>query len=212
MRLNATSPGPMALFCLVAALSASTACTGSGLGVSFSAPAARTPGHSPDVALSRPPYDQVHVDWKQRVEQPYIYLELLGDTREAGRWIPLLVEHAAKQNAPVSGPPFGLYFDDPARTPVAERRARICLPVAAQLSVASPLGFAVLPAANVAYARVSGAYPDVMHSHAGVFGYMRERGWALDGPVRETYLVNPATVRGHEELITEVQVPWRALF
>ncbi len=200
---------------LLVAITAAVAlsCHATGLGVSARSPNVRTPGTAPDVQLSRPPYDVVHVDWKQRMEQPYVYLELLGDYREAGRWIPMLVEQAAKQGLPIAGPPFALYYDDPARTPAAECRARLALPVAAaQVAVAAPLGFDVLPPANVAYARVGGAYPDVAKSHAGVFAYMRERGWALDGPVRESYLVNPAAVRGYEELVTEVQMPWRALF
>lgn len=166
-----------------------------------------------DVAIARAPFHDVQVDWKQRMDVPYVFLELRGDHRQAGRWIGLLAQHAQSQGLAVDGPPFALFFDDPARTPVDQLRSRIALPVAtSNAAVAAPLGFDVLPASNVVYARVGGAYSEVGASHGGLYAYLGERGWALDGPVRETYLVNPAEVQGFEELVTEVQMPWRPLF
>ena len=165
----------------------------------------------PDVPVSLAPYDEVHVDWKQRLEQPYVFLELVGDYADTGRHLPSLLEQCRAQGVGVAGPPFGLFFDDPMRVPVGSRRSRLCVPVRELSAVAAPLGFDLLPAANVAYARVAGPYPEVPNSYPGVFDYLRERGWVLDGPIRETYLVDPGRVQTFDQLLTEVQMPWRPL-
>ena len=87
----------------------------------------------------------------------------------------------------------------------------MCLPVLGLEAVADPLGFDLLPSANVAYARVAGPYPEVPGSYPGLFDYLRERGWVLEPPIRETYLVDPGRVQTFNQLITEVQMPWRPL-
>jgi effector-binding domain-containing protein len=74
------------------------------------------------------------------------------------------------------------------------------------------LGFDVLPADNVVYAQVAGPYGQASAAYPGIFRFMGERGWAMQGPIRETFLVDPSSVRSPEELVTEVQIAWRAIF
>jgi effector-binding domain-containing protein len=164
-----------------------------------------------DVQLSLPPYHSVAVQWKQRLDQPYVFLELVGDYADTGRFLPQLLEQVRNQNVAVNGTPFGLFYDDPARTPASELRSRLCLPVSKVAAVAAPLGFDLLPSANVVYARVAGAYPEVPRAYPAMFDTLRTRGWVLDGPIREQYLVDPASVQSFDQLVTEVQMPWRPL-
>lgn len=166
-----------------------------------------------DVAISRPPFREVHVEWKQRLEQPYVFVELEGDYADVLRWMGVLLEQVAAQGLAPAGAPFALYYDDPARTPKAELRSRLAVPVSTpQAAVAAPLGFDVLAPDNVVYARVAGPYGQAQGSYPGLFRFLGERGWAMHGPIRESFLVDPFSVRSPEELITEVQIAWRAIY
>ncbi len=165
----------------------------------------------PDVQTSLAPFEEVHTDWKQRLETPYVYLEMQGSYAEVGSFLPSLLDHCRAQGIKPAGPPFGLFYDDPLRVPAAELRSRLCLPVHQLEAVAEPLGFDLLPSADVAYARVAGPYPEVPKSYPGVFDYLREHSWVLEPPIREIYLVDPGQVQSFDQLITEVQMPWRAL-
>lgn len=164
-----------------------------------------------DVPVSLAPHTKVVVQWKQTLDQPYVFLELVGDYRETGAFLTQLLEQVRAQNLATSGPPFALFYDDPARTPAHEQRSRLCLPVSRLVPVAAPLGFDLAPSANVVYARIAGPYPEVPQSYPAMFDTLRTRGWVLDGPIREQYLVDPGTVQSFDQLVTEVQMPWRPL-
>lgn len=202
--LSSSSLGPLNALALLAIVGTLPGC-------SFGGSGHRVPT-IPDVQTSVAPFKEVHTDWKQRMETPYVYLEIFGGSyAEAGSFLPSLMDHCRAQGITPAGPPFGLFYDDPLRVPAAELRARLCLPVRQLEAVADPLGFDLLPAAEVAYARVAGPYPEVPNSYPGLFDYLRERGWVLVPPIRETYLVDPGRVQSFDQLITEVQMPWRRL-
>jgi effector-binding domain-containing protein len=165
---------------------------------------------TPDLELTRAPYDDVHADWKERLAQPYVYLEHLGSYAETGRLLAGLHAALAAAGLEPAGPPFGLYYDDPGRVPVARLRSRACFPVAAAPAPASDLRADVLPAATVAYALVAGPYPEVPRAHAGLFAFIARMGWVEDGPVREIYITPPQSVESYADLVTEVQVPVRS--
>jgi DNA gyrase inhibitor GyrI len=161
----------------------------------------------PDVALTVDPGHAVHADWKERLEEPYLYLEHVGDYRDLGARMLELFERVDRARIEPSGPPFALYFDDPGRVPLDELRSRACVPVGRALRAPEGLGYDVLPRATVAYAVVAGAYAEVPRALPGIFRYLSERGWTAHGPVREVYL-NAADARETAELRTELQVPW----
>ncbi|MEZ5979997.1 MAG: GyrI-like domain-containing protein [Planctomycetota bacterium] len=165
----------------------------------------------PDVAVAFPPYAAVETEWKERMDQTYVFLEIVGPYAETGRFMGELAQHLSSQGIRAEGPPFALYFDDPMRVATESLRSRLCVPVAPGTPVAAPLGYAELPGGQVIYARVAGPYDQISLAYPAMFSVMRERNWVLDGPVREIYLVDPSTVRSFEELVTEVQMPWRPL-
>ncbi len=152
----------------------------------------------------------VEANWKERLAQPYVFLEQHGDYRRLGDVMRRLFGAAETLGLEPEGAPFALFFDDPGSVALAELRARVCLPVSERPARLGDLQYDVLPRAMVVYARVPGAYPEVPRSYPALFAYLRELGWSQGGPVREVYLVNPREVESHEQLLTEVQIPWAA--
>ena len=153
----------------------------------------------------------IDANWKERLAQPYLYVEHVGDYRRMGDAMRRLFASAQEAGLEPSGAPFALFFDDPSLVPARELRARACIPVADRPS-ATPRGleYDELPRCMVVYARVPGAYPEVARTYPALFAYLRELGWRQGGPVREVYLVNPVEARSYDELLTEVQIPWVA--
>ncbi len=164
-------------------------------------------GVEPDLPVSRAPFEQVSANWKQRLEQPYVYLEERGSYTGIGKLLERANRALMQAGLEASGPPFALYYDDPAKTSVADLRMRACFPIARQVASSESLGFDMLEGTTVVYGFVSGPYPEVARAYPALFGYMRELGWMESGPIRETYLVNPADVASWDELICEVQIP-----
>jgi len=152
----------------------------------------------------------VEANWKERLAQPYLYLEQRGDYRELGVAMRALLAEAAEVGLETRGAPFALFYDDPGRVAREELRARVCLPVVERPKRIGALRYDVLPRAMVVYAEVRGPYPDVPRSYPVLFNYLKELGWQAGAPIREIYLVNPSEVADHAELVAEVQIPWSA--
>lgn len=163
--------------------------------------------YEPDLPVSRPPFRDVHANWKQRIDQPYVYVEYTGPYFETGRLLPSV--HQALNDARIvpSGPPFALFYDDPGKVPADRLRSRACVPVDGMPKQLGRLSYDVLPSQTVAYAVIGGPYPEVPRSYPGLFAYMNKMGWVEDGPVREIYLVPPSSVTDFSQLMTEVQIP-----
>lgn len=160
-----------------------------------------------DLPIARAPFDELQASWKQRLDQPYVYLEQRGDYRGVGRVIERLLEAADQAALDVQGPPFALYYDDPGRVAVDQLRLRACLPVAATDEIGSELQRDVLDSTTVVYAYVAGPYPEVPRAYPKLFDYLRELDWVEVGPIREVYLRDPSQVASWDELVTEVQIP-----
>jgi effector-binding domain-containing protein len=155
--------------------------------------------------------EQVEANWKERLAQPYLFVEHTGDYRELGQSMRRILDLAGDRGWSITGPPFSLFYDDPGVTSVEALRARACVPVDEDVRLRpSDVGFEVLPRAMVVYTRVSGAYPQLSRVYPALFGYLQGLGWVAGGPIRELYLTNPADVESFEELLGEVQIPWNS--
>ena len=161
----------------------------------------------PDLPLSSPPFDQVQASWKQRLDQPYVFIEHVGSYTETGTLIPALHRELAAQGMEASGAPFCLFFDDPALVEAGRLVSRACVPIAGPRSPQSPLAYDILPSTTVAYAFVTGPYPDAPRAYPGIYKYMDHMNWVESGPIREIYLVPPGADKGSQELIAEIQIP-----
>lgn len=171
-----------------------------------SAPTEAAWTYQPDLAVSHPPYATVHTNWKERLAQPYVYVEHVGSYTVTGRLLAGLHERMLAAGVAASGPPFGLYFDDPGEVAVAELRSRACFPIEPG-SATGTLTQDVLPAATVVYAVVSGPYPGVARAYPALFEHAGRMGWIADGPVREVYLTPPSQAADPAALLCEIQVP-----
>lgn len=165
------------------------------------------PEYRPDLPVGQPPYANVEASWKQRLDQPYVYIEHVGSYTETGALIPVVHRELLAQGLVPDGAPFGLYYDDPAKVPVHNLRSRACVPIQGVRSPASPLAYEVLPSTTVAYAYVSGAYPGVPRAYPRVYQFLQTMGWVENGPIREIYLVAPLPGVPDSDLITEIQIP-----
>ena len=163
---------------------------------------------TPDVPITRAPYQTVHANWKQRMNQPYIFLDYVGDYRLAGKEIETLFQIAKEQNVAPSGPPFILFYDDPAHVPLPELRARIAAPVSTAMSPQAPLRYDLLPNTTVVYAVIQGPYTEVPRSYPGLYEFLNKMNWTENGPIREIYLTEPDPAgRNWNALQCEVQIP-----
>lgn len=160
-----------------------------------------------DLSIARAPYQSVEVNWKHRLDQPYVFVETRGSYTQVGRALETLFAAIAAQSVEVCGPPFALYFDDPGRVPTSELRLRACVPVAAPTAPAAPLAYDVLPSTTVAYAYVAGPYPEAPRAYPAIYSYLSRMNWVENGPIREIYLRNPAEVKDWDELVCEIQIP-----
>jgi len=171
------------------------------------APSSVSGVYTPAVPTSHRPFTTFHASWKMRMSAGYAYLEHRGHYHDARSMVSTVVREAEAQGLTIDGPPFVLFYDDPAQKPVSELVARVALPIAGQRSPAAPLRYDVLPEANVAYAAVSGPYPAVPEAYPHLDAYLQRFNWELAGPIREIYVVPPSSVRTTDELLCEVQFP-----
>lgn len=165
------------------------------------------PDFVPDLPLSNPPFDRVHASWKQRLDQPYVFIERRGSYAETGSYIATVHREMLAQGLEPGGPPFALYYDDPGSVVAEELRSRICIPVKGPRTPVEPLQYDVLPSLTVVYSFATGAYPEVPRSYPGLYQFMSRMNWVENGPIREVYLVPPSAVSDYSELVTEVQIP-----
>jgi len=161
----------------------------------------------PSLPVSHPPFDQIEVSWMQRLDQPYVYVDHYGSYTETGTHLPSLLREMRIQGIQADGPPFCLFYDDPAAIPAAELRSRACVPISTPRSPAAPLGYDVLPSRTVAYAFVSRPYPDVPRAYPKILEFMAGMNWVMAGPIRETYIVPPSSANGPREYLCEIQIP-----
>jgi len=163
------------------------------------------------IPVSHPPFDEFHANWMQRLDQPYVFIDCYGHYGDATSHIPMILREAAAQGLEVKGAPFALFYDDPAVTPVAELRSRVCLPLSGPAAPKAPLAYDVLPSQAVVHAYVTGPYPDAPAAYPKLFEYMRQINKAPAGPVREIYIVQPAAAETTRDLLCEIQIPFRAI-
>jgi effector-binding domain-containing protein len=160
-----------------------------------------------DLPVSRPPYDDVSVNWKQRLREAYVFVEHTGSYTRIGAAFEACETALRAQGVNPSGAPFALYFDDPGFVAPHALRSRACYPVAAPVQVRAPLGYDELDGTTVVYAFVGGPYADVPRAYPALYEFLRGLNWVENGPVREVYLVDPAGATSPDELVCEVQIP-----
>ncbi|MDZ4774255.1 MAG: GyrI-like domain-containing protein [Planctomycetota bacterium] len=160
-----------------------------------------------DLPVSEPPHTNLKANWKERIEERYAFIELVGSYTETGQALGGIFQMLASQDIEPTGAPFALFYDDPGHTAVSALRSRACVPIPLGAEVAAPYQVDTLPSTMVVYAYVGGAYGEVPRAYPGLYAYMKKLGWKEAGPIRESYLVSPTSVKDFSKLVTEVQIP-----
>lgn len=160
-----------------------------------------------DLPVSHPPFDTFHASWRVRLEEGYVFLEHYGSYADTGAHIPALLREMRVQGIEPTGAPFCLYYSDPATTARDRLYSRACVPIAGVRSPRTPLDYDVLPPVSVAYAYVSGPYPDVPRAYPRLSDWMSKLNWTLDGPILARYIVPPSTAASNGDYLCEIQMP-----
>lgn len=160
-----------------------------------------------DLPVAEPPYTSLNANWKERLEERYVFVELVGSYTETARALGGLFQMLSAQGIEPAGVPFALFYDDPGHTPVSKLRSRACVPIPRDAQIAAPTGVDTLPSTLVVYAYIGGPYSDLPRAYPGLYAFMKKLGWAEAGPIRESYIVSPSSVSDWSELVAEVQIP-----
>ncbi|MDA8593166.1 GyrI-like domain-containing protein [Planctomycetota bacterium] len=171
-------------------------------------------GWTPPVEVSHPPFraETFHANWLNTRGAAYVYMEVLGDYRNTGSAIRVLLSEANQQGLRIvpNSSPFCLFYDDPGGgKPASDLRARVGIEIEQIQAVQAPLGVDSLPAQTVVHACVSGPYPGASRAYPLLFQYMGSKGWAMNGPIQEIYHVFPGPDTPASELVCEILVPVR---
>jgi effector-binding domain-containing protein len=183
------------------------------LGITLAACASRPIQVAPEVAPAAVDTLEaswvVMPSWKERLAQHFVYVELRGDYRGFGRGMRSFLERLEGLGVEASGPPFGLFFDDPSRIQVDELRAWACVPVEGRPRLAAEMAEGDLPGGVVVYARVRGVGPQSARAYPGLLDLAQRFGWVPSVPVREVYLIDAESTTGAPQWITEIQIVCR---
>ncbi len=164
-------------------------------------------GFEPDLRIGEFPFEGLEVNWKHRLDQPFVFVETLGDPQTFGDVLDRMLTATIAQGIEPAGAPFGMFYANPLDPPEGGLRMRACLPVGPGTLAEKPLRYEVLPSTVVVYAFVAGPYPEVPLAYDGLFEFIEGMGWRPTGPSREVYYVSPALVSDLSLLVTEVQIP-----
>ena len=109
-----------------------------------------------------------------------------------------------------AGPPFGMYFDDPAQVAAGDLRWELHFTIGEDAPPSGPdeegLGIKRLEAAEYAFAIHKGPYDQVGPVWGAIAGWIPANGYRIVGAPQEVYLSDPNSAPP-EELLTEIRFP-----
>lgn len=126
-------------------------------------------------------------------------LAKMGPYSDAGKAISELMASVEQEKLTVIGPPYGMYFDNPATVKPESTRYEMCVPVepAAKNTADPKTGFAVkdAPAMMVAVADYMGPYDQVGPTYEKLHQWIAENKFEPAGAMVEWYLSDPSAVK-----------------
>ena len=131
----------------------------------------------------------------------------IGPYADVGKAVSDLVATVGQEKLVVKGPPYGMYFDNPANVKPESTRYEVCIPVdsATKNKVDKKTGFTVkdVPATMVAVTDYMGPYDQVGPVYEKLYQWIADNKYEAAGPMVEYYLSDPAKVKP-ESLQTKV--------
>lgn len=126
-------------------------------------------------------------------------LAKMGPYSDASKAINELMASVEQEKLTVKGPPYGMYFDDPATVKPESTRYEVCVPVdpAAKNSADEKTGFAVkdAPAMMLAVADYMGPYDQIAPTYDKLHKWIAENKFEPAGAMIEWYLSDQASVK-----------------
>jgi DNA-binding transcriptional MerR regulator len=146
----------------------------------------------------------------RRVEQtPAAAISAMISIEDAGAWyrgaIGELYGTLAAQNVVDAGPPGGIYSDDLFTN---ERgQATVFVPCVGELRSLGRVEFTIVPAVELATIVHNGSHNEIDRSYGSLATYVARHALAVDGPIREYYLVGSQDTRDNLAWRTEIGWP-----
>lgn len=136
----------------------------------------------------------------------YVALECLGSYAQMPQKISELVAEVQKQGLEMLGGPATLYYNSPDQVKPEELKWDVCVPVHALEKVAAPLKKGEYKYPTVAEIIYKGPYASSGSAYPPLLQFIAKNGYTVCGPVCETYMDDPASVKP-EDCRTLIVVP-----
>jgi len=122
----------------------------------------------------------------------YAALECTGSYAQIGRKLGELMAEVQKQGLEMVDGPSMLYYNSPAQVKPEELKWDVCVPVHPMEKVAAPLKKGEYKHATVAELVYKGPYDSVSTAYPGLMEFIARSGYAVSGPICESYMDDPA--------------------
>jgi AraC family transcriptional regulator len=128
----------------------------------------------------------------------YVALECLGPYTQIPQKLGELMAEVQKQNLEMLGEPSLIYYNSPAQVKPEELKWDVCVPVHPLEKVAAPLKKGEYKYPTVAEIMYKGPYESVSSAYPALMQFIAKNGYTISGPVCETYMDDPASVKPAE--------------
>ena len=146
------------------------------------------------------------VSIKETVALKVVYLEEKGPYSETGKSMQKLFSLMTKKNLKPSGPPMGIFYDNPEVVKPEETRYEVLSPFIGEFKGDNELKVKELPAQKVAVIIYKGPYEKSATAYKKLFDWLAKNNYAPAGAPMEKYLTLPSQV-APPELKTEILIP-----
>ena len=136
----------------------------------------------------------------------YAALECLGPYTQMPQKIGELMAEVRKQKLEMMSGPVTIYYNSPAQVKPEELKWEVCVPLDAYTQVAAPLKKGEYKHAKVAEMIFKGPYDSIGSAYPSLMQFIAKNGYTVSGPVCETYMDDPASVKP-EDCHTLIVVP-----
>jgi effector-binding domain-containing protein len=163
--------------------------------------------------LSFKPYQRAGQKISQKTTEPMTvaYISHRGSYGEIGPLFLKLFEWANTRGIAVSGPPLGIFYDDPSKTPVEKQRSEACIPIDGKPLPEGRIRIRKLDPMNVACITHLGPMREYPATYSKLVQWIESNHYAAAGPTFEVYYGTP-TIEKNELLVhSEIQIPIRRM-
>jgi AraC family transcriptional regulator len=163
--------------------------------------------------LSFKPYQSPSQKISQKTTKPatVAYVTHRGSYAEIGPLFLELFEWANTKGIAVSGPPFGIFYDDPSKTPAEKQRSEACIPIEGEAPPEGRIKIKKLDSINVACITHLGPMRQYPVTYSKLLQWIESNRYATAGPTLEVYYGTPTVEKGELVAHSEIQIPIRRI-